>query len=64
VVRVIVDATGRVEPTAIKVVRSDNPAFDRPAMDMMLGARFEPGRVTGRPTRVLLDYSVEFRMPR
>ncbi len=64
VVRVIVDVTGRVEPTAIKVVRSDNPAFDRPAMDMMLGARFEPGRVTGRPTRVLLDYTVEFRMPR
>ena len=64
VVRVIVNANGRVEPTAIKVIRSDNPAFDRPAMDMMLGARFEPGRVVGRPTRVLLDYTVEFRAPR
>jgi len=63
VVRIIVDATGRVEPTAIKVIESDNPAFDRPAMDMMLGARFQPGRVLGHPMRVVLDRTVEFRIP-
>ena len=62
VVRVIVDANGRVEPGAVKIISSTNSAFDASAKRMILGARYQPGVVVGHPMRVLRDEVVAFKI--
>lgn len=49
----VVDARGRVEP-GVRVLRTAHPLLVGPAKEMIMGARFEPGRVRGRPVRVLM----------
>jgi outer membrane biosynthesis protein TonB len=49
----VVDTLGRVEP-GVRVLRTAHPLLVAPAKQMLLGARFVPGRVRGRPVRVLM----------
>ena len=49
----VVDTLGRVEP-GVRVLRTADPILVAPAKEMLLGARFVPGRVRGRPVRVLM----------
>jgi TonB family protein len=49
----VVDTLGRVEP-GIRVLETADPLLVDPAMEMLRGARYTPGRVRGRPVRVLV----------
>ncbi|AOS44114.1 transport protein TonB [Lacunisphaera limnophila] len=42
------------------VVRSNNPWFERPALDAVLKWKFEPGRKGGRPVKVRANQLLEF----
>jgi protein TonB len=61
----IVDTTGRVDPTSIKVLQSPNAGFEHPSRQWILKALFRPARVRGRAVRVLvhlpLDFSIDGR---
>ena len=49
----VVDTLGRVEP-GVRVLKTDHPLLVAPAKQMLQGALFTPGRVHGRPVRVLM----------
>ncbi|MBI4502154.1 MAG: TonB family protein [Gemmatimonadetes bacterium] len=63
-VEVVIDTTGRAEPKTLRIVRSSHPAFEQPAKDVVLKSVFRPGRVGGRPVRVLVDLPVSFSIRR
>ena len=57
--RAIVDTLGHVEPGSVEVVRSTLPEeFLQELVLSMLDARYRPGRVHGRPVRVLVERSI------
>lgn len=58
----VVATTGRIEPGSARVIRSDNIAFDVAAIRLIERSVFRPGRVRGRPVRVLIQLPVEFRL--
>jgi TonB family protein len=62
--QVVVDTSGRVERGTVRVVHSDHPAFEAPAIESLLGARFQPARVFGRAVRVLVQIPVAFVLQR
>lgn len=59
-VQVVVDTLGRVEWGTVRIVHSDHPAFEAPALESLRGARFRPARVFGRAVRVLVQIPVAF----
>ncbi|PYO61483.1 MAG: hypothetical protein DMD49_01640 [Gemmatimonadetes bacterium] len=61
-VQAIVDTTGRVEPSSVRIVQSPNPGFDQPSRSYILHALFRPARVHGRPVRVLVALPVVWRL--
>lgn len=58
----VIDADGRAEPSSLEVVSSDNGAFNRPAEDAIKGCRFRPGRIRGQAVRVLVQMPVRFNL--
>lgn len=58
--QVVVDTLGRVERGTVRIVHSDHPAFEAPAIESLRGARFRPARVLGRAVRVLVQIPVAF----
>jgi TonB family protein len=48
----IIDTTGRVDSTSIRVVAADLPAFARAARQALQTCRFAPARAAGRPARM------------
>jgi len=63
-VQAVVNTNGRAERASIVVVASPHAAFDRPAIEYVLGALFRPAHVNGQPVRVLVEVPVEFRLRR
>ncbi|PYO44063.1 MAG: hypothetical protein DMD33_04225 [Gemmatimonadetes bacterium] len=61
VVEAVIDTLGHAE-AALRVVESSHPGFDAPALDYVRRAVFRPGRVHGRPVRVLVRLPVDFRL--
>lgn len=61
VVQAVIDTLGRAEPE-VTVVESSHPGFEPPALDYVRHAVFRPGRVHGRPVRVLIRLPVDFRL--
>jgi TonB family protein len=57
--QIVVDASGRVE--AARVVRSAGHAFDEAALSAVRNYRFTPAERSGRPVRVRMAWTVEFR---
>lgn len=64
IVQAVIDTTGRAEPGSVIVVESPNAGFDAPGLAFVRGAVFRPGRVAGRPVRVLIRLPVDFRLGR
>ena len=64
VIRLIVDATGHVESTAVTIISSANPGFNEAAKRMILGARYRPREIHGHATRVVLDQPIDFTLAR
>lgn len=56
----IVDAAGFVEPSSIRIVSSDHPAFAEAVMAAVGEAQFSPGRIHGRAVRVLVRQTFRF----
>ena len=59
-VEAIIDTAGRAEPGSVRVVHSTHPAFDKPAMDVVAGSVYRPGRMRGGVVRVLVNVPVNF----
>ncbi len=58
----VVDTTGRIERESVEVIQSTQRAFDGPAMQLLRRCVFRPGRVRGRPVRVLIQLPVQFAL--
>ena len=56
----IVDVAGLVEPSSIRIVSSDHPAFSAAVLASVGTAQFTPGRVQGRAVRVLVRQIIRF----
>ncbi len=59
-VRFVVDTTGRVEPTSIKVTESTHRGFEDPARESVAAAVFHPARIGERPVRQLANQPIRF----
>lgn len=62
VLQAIVDTAGKVELGSVRVIQSDNVAFEGAAKRLVQRSIFRPGRVGGKPVRVLIQLPVEFRL--
>lgn len=58
----VVDTTGRVDATTIKVVESDDPRFTASVLDALGLMRFHPARRAGRSVRQLVEQNFRFRI--
>ncbi|MEP7324924.1 MAG: TonB family protein [Gemmatimonadota bacterium] len=56
----VVDATGFVEPSSIRIVSSDQPGFAAAVVESVGKAQFTPGRVHGQAVRVLVRQVIRF----
>jgi TonB family protein len=61
-VQIVIDTMGRAEPNSLKIIRSPDPGFDEPVKNAVMGAQFRPGRVHGRPVRVLVAIPYNFSL--
>lgn len=64
IIEVVVDTLGMPERGTLRVIQSGNRAFDGPASRAVLKSEFRPGRVRGRPVRVLVQIPVSFTIRR
>jgi len=60
VIEFVINTTGRVDPSSIRIVRSSNAAFEGPARDAIRKSLFRPGRVRGMAVRVLVQQQIDF----
>ena len=60
VIEFVINTTGRVDPSSIRIVRSSNAAFEGPARDAIRESLFRPGRVRGMAVRVLVQLQMDF----
>ena len=51
VLEAMIDTVGKVDMSTVRVVRSTRRIFEQPAIDMLRGSQFEPGRTTTRAIR-------------
>jgi TonB family protein len=63
-VQLVVDTLGCAEGGSFRIVHSDNPGFEAPAIESLRGALFRPARVFGRAVRVLVQVPVVFVLRR
>lgn len=62
IAQAIVDTTGRIEASSIRILESPNPGFDQPAKDLVLKSLYRPARVYGRAVRVLIQQPIAFTL--
>ena len=55
---------GRVEPDALKILRTDHERFAAAVRDAVKTWRFRPATIAGRPVRQLVQLSFTFTPPR
>jgi len=58
----LVDSTGHVLASSVRVLRSSNPAFEAPATAMLRGTRFRPAQRGGRAVNALIEVPVAFQL--
>lgn len=65
IVQFVVDTTGRVDRSTLKIVRADHPAFDAAAIAALADSatRFSPARVGGRAVKQLVQLPFQFAPP-
>lgn len=64
VLEFVIDTSGRVEESSIKIIQSTNRAFEGPARDVIRRSLYRPGRVRGQAVRVLVQQSISFTIQR
>jgi protein TonB len=62
VVRLVVDATGRVEPGSVTVRESSHDLFTQAVRAVLPALQFAPAEAGGRKVRMLVDLPFEFRL--
>jgi periplasmic protein TonB len=60
----VIDTTGKVEPTSVKVLERTHAAFESAAREAMAGAVFHPARLGSRPVRQLTRQAIRFMLAR
>jgi TonB family protein len=60
----VVDSTGRVDTTTIRVVQSDDPRFTESVRTALGGMRFRPAKRAGKAVRQLVEQRFQFRIAR
>lgn len=58
----VVDSTGRAERETIRITYSDHDRFNEAAIAAIEASIYQPGRVRGRPVRVLVSMTVHFEV--
>jgi len=58
----VVDTTGRVDPTTIQVLQSDDPRFTESVLTALGGMRFRPAKRAGKTVRQLVEQRFRFRI--
>ncbi len=61
-VQYVVDTTGVVEPSSVRVLGSTHPAFEAAARASVTASRFRPARLHGRTVRQLVRQALTFRV--
>jgi protein TonB len=59
-VEFLIDTAGKVEPGSVRPIESSHPAFVDAARAAVLGAKFRPARLAGRPVRQITRQRVRF----
>ena len=59
-VQFVVDESGRVVATSIRVLRSDDPRLTETVKTSVLEMRFEPAEIAGKPVKQLVRQSFDF----
>jgi TonB family protein len=60
----VVDATGAVEPSTYKVLKSDDPAFSEAVREALPTMRFTPARIRGKAVKQLVEQPFTFSLSR
>lgn len=60
IIEFIIDKTGDVRNA--HVVQSNNPWFERPALDAVMAWKFAPGEVDGKPVNTRVSQLIEFNL--
>jgi TonB family protein len=58
----VVDSTGRVDPTSVRVLKASHSDFETPAIRMLEETRFRPATRGGRPTDALVTVPISFEL--
>jgi protein TonB len=58
----VVDATGRVDTTTIRVMASDHPLFTASVRESLGEARFRPAKRAGKAVRQLVQQRFRFKV--
>ena len=61
-VRFVIDREGRVEPGSVRITSATHTGFEESARETILGTRFKPARVRGRPVRQWAEQTVVYRI--
>jgi TonB family protein len=61
IARATVDSTGRAEPASVQVIATPHPGFDQAARNIVLQARFDPGRWRERAVRLVIEFRLDAR---
>jgi TonB family protein len=64
VIDLIVDASGRAEPTSLRVLSTTHRDFAAPALEVVLKSEFCPGIRDGHPVRVRVSMPLNFTIRR
>ena len=60
----VVDATGRVDTTTIRIMSSDHPGFTTSVQTALAEMRFRPAKRRGQPVRQLVEQRFRFQVGR
>jgi protein TonB len=60
-VEFVVDATGKVEPSSIKILDTSSPELGEAAKSAVAGIKFTPGEKNGKPVRALVSLPVIYK---
>jgi TonB family protein len=64
VLQAMIDSTGRVDPTTIKVVSATRSEFEQPAIDMLRNSLFTPSRTGTRAVPIQVRLPITFDLKR
>lgn len=62
IIEAVIDTAGRAERESIRVVSAGQALLAQPAIDLVAGALFRPGRLDGRAVRVRVRLPIDFRV--